>query len=106
MILLQYQEIHNLTCCPTFLIASRGPWITILRAVFTDRIFVQHLTNFLWLGIDTAIHNSHYPPLANVFFALRRSLAKLKSYYDGVQHSINTIRDGLCFFPLITLCNR
>jgi hypothetical protein len=102
MIFRQYEEIRDLTCCPTFLIATNGPWITILGAVFTDRVVVQRLTDFLWLGVDTAIHDSRCPPLANTFFALRRSLAKLKTYYDGVRPNINAIRDGLRFFPSIT----
>lgn len=102
MIFPKYEKIRNLTCCPTFLIASGGPWITILGAVFTDRVLVQRLTDFTWLGIDTAIHNSRCPPLANVFFALRRSLAKLKAYYDGVRPNPDATQGGFRFFPSIT----
>jgi len=38
------QENHRIisenTCCPTFLFASAGPWITVLGAIFTDKVVV------------------------------------------------------------------
>ena len=65
-------------------------------------MLVQRLTDFMWLGIDTAIHNFRCPPLSNVFFALRRSLERLGAYYDGVRPSTHATQGGFRFFPSIT----
>ena len=49
----QHLAVRDNTCCPTFLLASGGPWLTVLGAIFTDKVVVQRLTDFIWVGTDT-----------------------------------------------------
>jgi hypothetical protein len=55
----QYERFRNATNCPTFLVASAGPWIVILGAVITDGVIVQRLTDYVWVGMDSVLNECH-----------------------------------------------
>ena len=56
----------------------------VLGAVITDGVIVQRLTNIVWVGLDCVLNESHIADVAKVFWALKTSLGKLKSYYESV----------------------
>ncbi|KAI0245533.1 hypothetical protein BJV78DRAFT_1287615 [Lactifluus subvellereus] len=79
------KALHEQCCCPTFLVAAGGAWLTVMGSVFTDKFIVQRLTD------------------ARVFITLRKCLAGLQEYYDGLK-SPPLLRDKPHphFFPHIT----
>lgn len=73
----------------------------VLGAVITDGVIVQRLTNSIWVGLDCVLNKSQIADVAGVFWALKMSLGKLKSYYE----SVNLTGDqpaGSRYFPSIT----
>jgi serine/threonine protein kinase len=83
---------------PYISIANAGPWFAVLGFVFLDRVIVQRLTDFIWVGIDSALSRSHVNRVARIFFALRTSLERLKSYYMNLKLDSAHTR----YFPSIT----
>jgi len=81
LFLYQHDVVRNNTCCPTFLLATAGPWFTILGAVFTDKWIVQRLTDFIWVGLDATLNEPHYNRVARIMHSLRRNVEKLREYY-------------------------
>ncbi|KAK2463746.1 hypothetical protein APHAL10511_004239 [Amanita phalloides] len=55
----KYKALWNATACPTFLVATAGPWIVILGAVITDGVIVQQLTDYIWVGLDSILSELH-----------------------------------------------
>ena len=98
----QHSVVRNNTCCPTFLLATAGPWFTILGAVFTDKWIVQRLTDFIWVGLDASINEPHCDRVARILYSLRRSVNKLYDYYAGL-NVITTDTEDIDprFFPSI-----
>jgi serine/threonine protein kinase len=80
----QHKLVRNNTCCPTFLFANAGPWFAILGAVFTDKVIVQRLTDYIWVGMDSTLNEPHCNRVAQVMLSLRRSVEKLREYYIGL----------------------
>ncbi|KAF7368144.1 Proteinkinasesubdomain-containingproteinPKL ccin9 [Mycena sanguinolenta] len=88
-------DLRALCCCPTFLIAFAGPWISVLGAVFTDKCIPQRLTDFIWMG-NGSVFNSHASRrVARVLYSLTRSLHELRKYYTTLSRAGNSTR----FFP-------
>ena len=81
----QHSVMRNNTCCPTFLLATAGPWFTILGAVLTDKWIVQRLTDFIWVGLDATLNEPHYNRVAHILYSLRRNVEKLCDYYVGLK---------------------
>jgi len=81
----QQSVVRNNTCCPTFLLATYGPWFTVLGAVLTDKWIVQRLTDFIWVGMDTALNDQHYARVARTLYSLRSNVEKLRDYYVGLK---------------------
>ena len=93
--------LRNATACPTFLVATAGPWIAILAAVITDGVIVQRLTDYIWVGMESVLSESHITRVARVFHALKASLKKLKSYYESLDLTADSLAD-MRYFPSIT----
>ena len=97
----QFEPFRNASVCPTFLFAAAGPWVTILGAVIIDGVIVQRLTDYVWVGIDSALSESHVIEVSRVFYALRESLKRLAAYYDSLKpNSDHPV--GSRYFPSIT----
>lgn len=77
------KKIRDATNCPTFVLATSGPWIVILGAVFTDGLIIQRLTDYIWVGLDSTRNEIHIARVARIFYALRNGLENLKSFYEG-----------------------
>ena len=75
-------RMRKSTCCPTFLIAVGGPWLTIIGGVMTEYAIFQRLTDYIWLGSKSVSDESHHYRLARIMHALERGMDRLKSYYE------------------------
>ena len=93
--------LQNATVCPTFLLATAGPWIAILGVVFIDGVIVQRLTDYIWVGLDSVLNESHITNVARAFYALRASLEKLNLFYKSQKLAGNLPADSR-YFPSIT----
>jgi serine/threonine protein kinase len=86
--------------------ASAGPWFAVLGFIFTDCVIVQRLTDYIWVGIDSALSRSHVNRVARMFYALRTNIDRLNTYYK--QLVIDTPKPGcspyapMRYFPSIT----
>jgi serine/threonine protein kinase len=56
----------------------------ILGAVITDGVIVQRLTDYIWVGLDSVLYESHLIHVARAFSALKASLKELTSFYESV----------------------
>ena len=66
-----------------------------------EHVIVQRLTDYIWVGIDSALSRSHVNRVTRIFYALRTSLTKLKVYYET--HVIRSPWPApTCYFPSIT----
>ncbi|KAK2461366.1 hypothetical protein APHAL10511_006590 [Amanita phalloides] len=98
----KYKKYRDAVACPTFLLATAGPWFAILGAVITDGMIVQRLSNYLWVGLDSILYESHIVDVARAFYALRASLEKLCSFYKNLPVPTDGCPTELRYFPSIT----
>ncbi|TFK72797.1 hypothetical protein BDN72DRAFT_815502 [Pluteus cervinus] len=92
-------KILETCCCPTFLLATAGPWFAVLGAIFTDKVVVQRLTSYIWIGNDTVLSEPSIYRVARILHALGTNLHRLKGYYESLEvrpHIENKIHP-LCF---------
>ena len=54
--------------------------ITILGAVIMDGMIVQGLTDYIWVGLDSILNESHIANVTRILYALKTNLEKLKLY--------------------------
>ena len=64
-------------------------------------MIVQRLTDYIWVGLDSVLNESHITNVARIFYALKASLGKLNSYYEKVQPTGGLPADSR-YFPSIT----
>ena len=76
-------EVRDKCCCPTFIIAGSGPYLSILGAIITDKYIVQPLTPGLeWLGLARTFEEDRVYRIAQAFEALHRAVEGLEKLYD------------------------
>lgn len=97
----QFVEFQNATGCPTFLVATAGPWITVLGVVITDGVIVQRLMDCVWIGIDSALCVARIRHVARIFSALKTGLGELHLYYESVRPN-GKLPVNSRYFPSIT----
>ncbi|CAE6476945.1 unnamed protein product [Rhizoctonia solani] len=73
-------ELRRATPCPCFIIAIVGPWLCISGAVYLDRVVVQPLTDYVWLGKHPQ-QDHHLMRVTRLFLALERAISFLHGYY-------------------------
>jgi hypothetical protein len=73
--------IRDACGCPTFFIAIVGPWLLILGAVFVDRIVVQELTDFIWIGRHP-FDDEKIKRVTQILTALGMGVGELDNYYS------------------------
>jgi serine/threonine protein kinase len=73
----------------------------VLGAVITDGVIVQRLTDYIWVGLDSVLCESHIIYVARIFRALKESLEKLKLYYANL-HPTGDLPADSRYFPSIT----
>ena len=59
-----------------------------LGAIFTDKVVVQRLTDFIWIGMDTTLNEQHCYRVARILPSLARGIRKLNEYYLDVKPNI------------------
>ncbi|CUA72675.1 hypothetical protein RSOLAG22IIIB_04996 [Rhizoctonia solani] len=90
--------LRKATPCPCFIISIAGPWMCISGAVYLDRVVVQPLTDYVWLGKHPQ-QDHHLMRVTRLFLALERAISFLHGYYSplikpGVKLSIERRRDS------------
>ncbi|KAI6023542.1 hypothetical protein BKA83DRAFT_10528, partial [Pisolithus microcarpus] len=71
------------TCCPVFIVAHAGPWLTILGGIITSKCIVQRLTDFLWVPIHSTHDDDHWLRISRIFYVLKESIKRLESWYES-----------------------
>ncbi|KAF8909284.1 hypothetical protein CPB84DRAFT_1947341, partial [Gymnopilus junonius] len=98
----RFKKYRNSTNCPTFVMATAGPWFVILGAVITDGVIVQRLTDYVWVGLDSVMNEPHITRVARILFALKTGLETLRKYYEAVQPSGSASPVDSRYFPSFT----
>jgi serine/threonine protein kinase len=80
---------------------NAGPWFAVLGFAFTDRVIIQRLTDFIWVGLDSALSRSHVNRVSGIFYALRTGLSSLQTYYMNLDINSEELASAR-FFPSIT----
>jgi hypothetical protein len=85
-----------------FLCANAGPWFVVLGVIFTDNVIVQHLTDYMWIGMDAVLNESHCNKVAKVMQSLRNGVAQLQAYYTSLKPiTVGATEIHPCYFPSI-----
>ncbi|KAG6836982.1 hypothetical protein H0H93_016935 [Arthromyces matolae] len=91
--------------CPSILLAIAGPWFCIAGAVYVDKVIVQPLTNYVWLGGNN-FDKDHLRSVAQLLTAVKRSIQDLQTYYAELAPKISRLRlnssPTVNGFPFIT----
>ncbi|KAI0250721.1 hypothetical protein BJV78DRAFT_530877 [Lactifluus subvellereus] len=97
------KALREKCCCPTFLVAAGGAWLTVMGSVFTDKFIVQRLTDARWMALSSTEEDDRVYYNARVFIALRECLAKLEKFYNGLKSPpLFPDKPHPRFFPHIT----
>ncbi|KAB5590540.1 Kinase domain containing protein [Ceratobasidium theobromae] len=84
-------------CCPSILIAIAGPWMCILGAVYLERLIVQPLTDFMWVGFNPA-KPLDLDRVARAFHCACLARDELEKFYENPPGRIG---DSQQYFPYI-----
>jgi len=71
------------------MLVGGGPWLGVLGGVFTDKVSVQRLTDFMWCAHSTTKEDPRVYHLARVLVALRRSIHELENFYKDISDPKN-----------------
>ncbi|KAI0084609.1 hypothetical protein BDY19DRAFT_1060168 [Irpex rosettiformis] len=85
----KYTPIRRRSCCPAFLVAVAGPWISVSGAVFADRIICEHLVDFMSLSPDFSSStrgrlDAGIRKAAQLMSALEECITELDEYYQNL----------------------
>ncbi|KAF8803065.1 hypothetical protein BYT27DRAFT_7260401 [Phlegmacium glaucopus] len=88
------KSICEKCCCPTFLVAGGGPWLSVLGGVVTDRFIVQRLTDMRWMALSSTEEDNRGASLLwiGVFGFGRSSL--IPSYIHSI-HSLGSDHEDI-----------
>ena len=64
-------------------------------------MIIQRLTDFIWVGLDSVYNETRIKNVARIFYALRTSLEKLRSYYEKLKPVANPPAPSR-YFPSFT----
>ena len=64
-------------------------------------MIIQRLTDFIWVGLDSVLNETHIEQVARIFYALRTNLEKLRSYYENLKPAANPPAPSR-YFPCFT----
>ncbi|KEP52305.1 kinase domain protein [Rhizoctonia solani 123E] len=106
---LEMTELRRATRCPTFIISIAGPWMCVSGAVYLDRVVIQPLTDYVWLG-NHPQQNRHLVRVTRLFMAISRAVSFLKEYYTplikpNAHLSVERYRDSPCITSLAGAIN-
>ncbi|KAH8835977.1 hypothetical protein DL96DRAFT_1520667 [Flagelloscypha sp. PMI_526] len=73
----------NRCCCPTFLLATGGPYIMVLGVVITQTVVVRRLTPWLPM-VNVSYDLRPYEQVARVLVALKNSVSRLTQFWNGL----------------------
>ncbi|KAM6489346.1 hypothetical protein JOM56_015247 [Amanita muscaria] len=93
----EHDRVRLSSCSPCFLVEIAGPWITVLGAVYVQRVIVQRLAGPIYLSPQLLHPYSTIDIPLRLFCALRRALGDLRQYYGRLPHQMSSSR----FFPSV-----
>lgn len=105
---MQREELLYASCCPSILLAIAGPYMCIMGAVLLDRVVVQRITGWMFIGEDVACEQDYSNDLgvvgadrlAQVFVSLAHAVERLRAWY---QTNVEPGRRSFArFFPWIS----
>ncbi|KAG9094098.1 hypothetical protein FS749_013117 [Ceratobasidium sp. UAMH 11750] len=91
-------DFRAASCCPPFIIAIAGPWLSILGAVYVEQVVVHPLTDFMWMGRQPH-EEDRLRRLTRIFVALRGAICRLDKHYRS--RADPTMPPFAQFFPYI-----
>ncbi|KAG6848911.1 hypothetical protein H0H93_012907 [Arthromyces matolae] len=82
-------QLMKRSYCPSILLAIAGPWLCVAGAVYVDKVIVQPLTDYVWLGGDN-FQEDHLRSAARLFTALKSVISSLEDYYMSLGQRMST----------------
>jgi hypothetical protein len=76
--------------------------LTVLGGVFTDKVIVQHLTEFRWMAVSSTEEDIRIYDNARVLVALRECLKKLQNFYETLDAPFLPNQPHPRYFPYTT----
>jgi hypothetical protein len=61
--------------------------MSVLGAVFTDRVIVQRITDMAWVGLSSTEEDPRVYHFARMLVALRMSLNQLQEFYTNIPNA-------------------
>ncbi|KAH8112358.1 hypothetical protein DFH11DRAFT_1858054 [Phellopilus nigrolimitatus] len=80
-----FEDVVKTSCCPVILLVLAGAHLCVLGAVFTDKVVVEPLTDFILCVNRPEDAGARTGLLARLMQALRNAHARLDAYYAAVQ---------------------
>ncbi|KAF8331812.1 hypothetical protein F5887DRAFT_994791 [Amanita rubescens] len=93
----QHEPIRSSSCSPCFLVEIAGPWITVLGAVYLQKVLIQRLAGPIYLPPQGLHPIGTIDTPLRLFSALRRALRDLTHYYESLPCQPTNSR----FFPFV-----
>src|SRR3954470_12351493 len=93
---MQTKKFRDRSCCPTFLLVIAGPWLCILGAIYTEKVIVEPLTDFISL-LAKPQDNRQLQRVTRIFQALRLGLNQLAKFYSTM--NLDGPEDDERYFP-------
>ncbi|KAJ8482566.1 hypothetical protein ONZ51_g5275 [Trametes cubensis] len=87
---------------PSFVITVSGPYIIICGAIFTSRVIVHRLTDYIWLANSRSNDDANVHRIARIFYALGNALVRLQEFYKQLESPASDVDDVARYFPLAT----
>ncbi|KAI0295383.1 hypothetical protein B0F90DRAFT_1151267 [Multifurca ochricompacta] len=90
--------------CPSIIVAIAGPWMCVTGAIYLERVVVQPLTDYVWLGFNPLDEEKkQLDSILKLFFALKSSISTLQEYYRQLLPTPSTEfpPQGLHPFPYV-----
>jgi Protein kinase domain len=95
--------IRKICPCPSIILAIAGPWLCVLGGIYLEKVVIQPLTEYIWLG-GNDFDEKQLRFSAQLCYALKSAISTLELYYHTLGSKLwdsiapNPIFDG---FPFI-----
>ncbi|KAI0244943.1 hypothetical protein BJV78DRAFT_1339844, partial [Lactifluus subvellereus] len=87
-------DIRTRCYCPSIILAIAGPWLCVLGGVYLQKVVIQPLTDYVWLGGDI-FNADHLVFASRLFTALKSAISTLRTYYRSLNFSKAVVRTGM-----------
>ncbi|KAI0293179.1 hypothetical protein B0F90DRAFT_1643375, partial [Multifurca ochricompacta] len=95
------QVIRECSYCPTIILAIAGPWMCVSGAIYLEKVVVQPLTGYIWLG-GSFFDKDQIHFTLRLFTALKLAISTLRSYYLTLGPTNKCPEDLVHAIPYVT----